>query len=65
MDEQRLIRNLLAEMTRRDIDKKEMANKMDMDVSTFNRKVRTGKFTLVEFASGVNWMMVPDSEIIK
>lgn len=52
-------------MTRRDIDKKEMANKMDMDVSTFNRKVRTGKFTLVEFASGVNWMMVPDSEIIK
>ena len=65
MDENRLVRNLLAEMKRRDINNQEMANKMDMDVSTFRRKVKTGKFTLVEFAKGVNWMCVPDSEMIK
>lgn len=60
-----IINNLLAEMTRRGIKKEEMARKMDISISTFNRKVITKEFTLPEICKGCQFMMIPFSELLR
>ena len=63
--EETIINNLLAEMTRRGITHKEMARKMDISESTFNRKLKTWKFTLPEICKACSFMIIPFSELIR
>ena len=60
-----IINNLLAEMTRRGINRQEMARKMDISISTFNRKVKTKEFTIPELCKACSIMLLPFSELIR
>lgn len=61
-----VVRNLLAEMVRRGIGASEMANQMDLSLSTFYRRLRKPwEFTLNDLDRAAAFLKLPMEALIK